>query len=57
MELKRTVSVDSNAEYMIPHLQVSFPPDAMSTELLTSVAISQTNLPASQTTYTLISYM
>ena len=57
MELKGAVSVDSIAKYMIPHWQVSFPPYAMSTEVLTSVAISQTNLSASQTTYTLIRYM
>ena len=57
LELKGAVSVDSIAKYMIPHWQVSFPPYAMSTEVLTSVVISQTNLSASQTTYTLISYM
>ena len=57
MELKGAVSIDSIVKYMIPLLQVSFPAQAISTEVLTSVAISQTNLPASQTIYTLISYM
>ena len=52
MELKGAVSVDSIARNMIPPLQVSFPPYAMLTDFSTSVAISQTNPPASQTTCT-----